>query len=127
MKIFEQVTRGKANGEYRLLIIDGHNSHYTIAFLLLAHLHMIIVLCYTAHGTHIYQGLDVVVFAVLKHYLSQEWDKLLRNNGKAIDKSNFLKIISKAYIVALTPETIKIAFRKLGSTPLILMSLHQIC
>ena len=117
MKIFERVTRGKANGEYRLLIVDGHNSHYTTAFLLLARLHQIIVLCYPAHGTHIYQGLDVVVFAVLKHYLGQERDKLLRDTGKAIDKSNFLEIISKAYIVALTPEIIKTAFRKTGICP----------
>lgn len=117
MKIFEQVTRGKAAGEYRLLIVDGHNSHYTVAFLLLARLHMIIVLCYAAHGTHIYQGLDVVVFAVLKHYLGQERDKLLRNTGKAIDKSNFIEIISKAYVAALTPEIIKTAFRKTGICP----------
>jgi hypothetical protein len=82
MKIFECATQEKANKEYCLLIVDGHNSHYTTAFLLLAHLHMIIVLCYAAYGTHIYQGLDVVVFSVLKHYLGQEWDKLLRDTGK---------------------------------------------
>src|SRR5271168_2993922 len=107
MKLFEQATREKANGEYRLLIVDGHNSHYTVAFLLLARLHMIIVICYAAHGTHIYQGLDVVVFAVLKHYLGVEQDALLRTTGKVINKGNFLQVISKAYITALTPELIK--------------------
>jgi hypothetical protein len=117
MKLFEQATREKANGEYRLLIVDGHNSHYTVAFLLLARLHMIIVLCYAAHGTHIYQGLDVVVFAVLKHYLGVERDALLRTTGKAIDKGNFLDIISKAYVTALTPQLIKTAFRKTGIWP----------
>ena len=117
MKLFEQATREKADGEYRLLIVDGHNSHYTVAFLLLARLHMIIVLCYAAHGTHIYQGLDVVVFAVLKHYLGVERDTMLHTTGKAIDKSNFLEVISKAYITALTPQLIKTTFRKTGIWP----------
>ena len=117
MNLFEKATREKANGEYRLLIVDGHNSHYTVAFLRLARLHMIIVICYPAHSTHIYQGLDVVVFAVLKHYLGVERDALLRTTGKAIDKGNFLEVISKAYVTALTPELIKTAFRKTGIWP----------
>ena len=117
MKLFEKATREKANGEYRLLIVDGHNSHYTVAFLLLARLHMVIVICYIAHGTHVYQGLDVVVFAVLKHYLGVERDALLRTTGNAIDKGNFLQVISKAYITTLTPELIKTAFRKTGIWP----------
>jgi len=117
MKLFEKATREKANSEYRLLIVDGHNSHYTIAFLLLARLHMVIMICYVAHGTHVYQGLDVVVFAVLKHYLGMERDALLRTTGTAIDKGNFLQIISKAYITALTPELVKTAFQKTGIWP----------
>jgi len=117
MKLFEKATREKANGEYRLLIVDGHNSHYTIAFLLLARLHMVIMICYVAHGTHVYQGLDVVVFAVLKHYLGVERDAPLRTTGTAIDKGNFLQIISKAYITALTPELVKTAFQKTGIWP----------
>ena len=117
MKIFEEVTRGKAKGEYRLLLVDGHNSHYTVAFLLLARFSMIIVLCYPAHGTHIYQGLDVVIFAVFKLLLGQERDKLLRETGAAINKSNFLSVISNAYISALTSGNIKTAFRKTGVVP----------
>ncbi|KIM35936.1 hypothetical protein M413DRAFT_43760, partial [Hebeloma cylindrosporum] len=117
MKIFEKVTHAKANGKYRLLLVDGHNSHYTVAFLLLARLHMILVLCYPAHGTHIFQGLDVVIFAVLKLYLGQERDKLLRTTGKAIDKSNFNEIYAKAYLRALTPENVKSAFKKTGISP----------
>src|ERR1700729_4328340 len=32
IKIFEQQTRQKANGRDRLLLVDGHNSHYTRGF-----------------------------------------------------------------------------------------------
>jgi hypothetical protein len=76
MKIFEEQTQEKANREYRLLVVDSHNSHYTVALLLLACLHQIIVICYPAHGTHIYQGLNVVIFVIVK-LLSKECDKLL--------------------------------------------------
>jgi hypothetical protein len=94
------------NSKHCLLLVDGHNSHYTVAFLLLAHLSMII-----------YQGLDVVIFAILKLLLRQECNKLLRDTGKAIDKSNFLSVISNVYIHALTPGNIKTAFRKTGIHP----------
>lgn len=117
MKVFEEETRGKAKGEHRLLLVDGHNSHYTIPFLLHARLSMIHVLCYPAHATHIYQGLDVVIFAILKLLLGQERDKLLRDTGKAINKSNFLSVISNAYTRALTPGNIRTAFRKTGIHP----------
>ena len=117
MKLFEKATQEKANGKYCLLIMDGHNSHYTIAFLLLACLHMVIVICYVAHGTHIYQGLDVVVFAVLKHYFGVEQDALFHTTGNTIDKGNFLQVISKAYITTLTPELIKTIFCKTGIWP----------
>jgi hypothetical protein len=65
------ITKKKSPGKYRLLLVDGHNSHYTIEFLLHACLNMIIVLCYPAHGTHVYQGLDVVIFLVLKRFLAK--------------------------------------------------------
>ena len=71
IKIFDEQTEKKSLGKYRLLLIDGHNSHYSIEFLLHAHLNMIIVLCYPAHGTHVYQGLDVVIFSVFKSFLAK--------------------------------------------------------
>ena len=117
IKHFEKATRAKAKGEYRLLIIDGHNSHYTVAFLQVAREHKIIVICYPVHGTHLYQGLDVVVFVVLKLHLSQEHDKWFCTTGQPINKNNFLRILSEAYVFALTPENIKTAFHKTDIVP----------
>lgn len=59
-------------GRLRLLLVDGHNSHYTMDFLDYAQEHNIQVLCYPSHSTHVYQGLDVVIFAPLKHRWSEE-------------------------------------------------------
>ncbi|KIJ15704.1 hypothetical protein PAXINDRAFT_162817 [Paxillus involutus ATCC 200175] len=66
IKNFDKETAAKANDEYQLLLVDGHNSHYTRGFLEHARTHQILVLCYPSHITHIYQGLDVVVSSTLK-------------------------------------------------------------
>ncbi|PPQ91561.1 hypothetical protein CVT25_008637, partial [Psilocybe cyanescens] len=93
------------------------NSHYTVPLLQYAHEHQIFIICYPAHGTHIYQGLDVVIFSPLKKYLSQERDNWFRSTGQPMDKNNFLQIFSKAYVAALTPKNIKMAFKKTGIHP----------
>jgi len=118
IKIFDKQTKHKVKkGEYQLLIVDGHNSHYTIAFLMYARENLILVLCYPAHTTHIYQGLDVVIFAVLKHFLMEERDKWFHTWAQAMDKNNFLAIYSAAHVCALTPENVKSAFKKTGVWP----------
>lgn len=65
-----------------------------------------------------YQGLDVVVFATLKHNIREERDKWERSTGEKLKKSNFLGIYGRAHLSALTPENIKSAFRKTGVWPL---------
>ncbi|KAF8218535.1 hypothetical protein L208DRAFT_1350477 [Tricholoma matsutake] len=66
IKQFDKQTHAKAAGRRRLFLVDGHNSHYTCAFLEYACKNQIVVLCYPSHSTHIYQGLDVVIFSILK-------------------------------------------------------------
>jgi hypothetical protein len=66
IKDFGKQTAAKADSEYRLLLVDSHNSHYTHGFLAYARTHQILMLCYPSHTTHVYQGLDIVVFSVLK-------------------------------------------------------------
>jgi hypothetical protein len=52
-------------GDYRLLILDGHNSHGTFPFITFAENHHIIVLCLPPHTTHALQPCDVGVFSPL--------------------------------------------------------------
>ncbi|KAJ3924805.1 MAG: hypothetical protein NXY57DRAFT_907756, partial [Lentinula lateritia] len=47
------------------------------------------VLCYPSHLTHIYQGLDVVIFSSLKCAWSDEYDQFEWNHGK-VTKTNFM-------------------------------------
>ncbi|THU92506.1 DDE-domain-containing protein, partial [Dendrothele bispora CBS 962.96] len=117
IKDFHEQTKGKANGCTRLLLVDGHNSHYTLGFLHFARAHRIHVLCYPAHGTHVYQGLDVVIFSPLKRYWTEEKERLFNTAHQHIKKSNFLAVYGRAHLRALTPENIKAAFAKTGVWP----------
>lgn len=71
---------------------------------------------YPSHGTHIYQGLDVVVFPPLKNSwkeIQAHWER----DGHTISKNNFLKVYAKAHQKALTPKNI-LSAKKTGIVPL---------
>ena len=113
---FEKHTSKKANGHARLLVVDGHNSHYSFEFLDYARTHKIHVLCYPAHTTHVYQGLDVVVFSVLKRYWAEERIKWEASGGE-VSKETFLTIYGTAHTRTLSPALVKKAFEKTGIWP----------
>jgi hypothetical protein len=64
------------------------------------------------------QGLDVVVFGVLKHFWTIERDLHERETGGKVDKTNFLGIYGRAHLRTMNPVTICAAFRKTGIWPL---------
>ena len=113
LKHFDEYTKGKANQHAHLLIVNGHNLHYSFEFLNYARANQIHVLCYPAHTTHIYQGLDVVIFSVLKWHWVEEKTKWEENGGE-VTKETFLKIYGEAHIRTLTPELVWKAFEKTG-------------
>ncbi|KIK94276.1 hypothetical protein PAXRUDRAFT_46778, partial [Paxillus rubicundulus Ve08.2h10] len=114
---FDAKTHVKTNGHACLLIIDGHNSHYTQEFLDYAQDHNIHVLCYPAHSTHVYQGLNVVVFSPLKHCWTEERDQFESESWLCIMKLNFIMIYAKAHQKVLTHNLIQTAFMKTGVWP----------
>src|SRR5881394_2303749 len=63
---FDAQPKEKAEERTRILLLDGHSSHYTIKLLEYANNNNIIVLAYPPHCTHALQGLDVVCFAKMK-------------------------------------------------------------
>jgi hypothetical protein len=113
---WDKLTKKKANGRYRLLIVDGHSSHYTMGFLDYARKNTIVVLCYPSHSTHVYQGLDVVIFSVLKRAWSDERDKF-EKSGPVVSKLNFLSVYARAHARAFTTANILVAFSKTGIVP----------
>ena len=117
IKHFDLYTKARANGRPRLLLLDGHNSHYTLDFLQYARKENIIILCYLSHSTHVYQGLDVVVFAILKCLFIEERNKYEAETQLAVTKDTFLGVLGRAYVKAVTPPTVKSAFCKTGVWP----------
>ena len=72
LKHFIYHTEAATVGSYRLLIIDGHESHQSLEFQNLCEESKIIALCMPPHASHILQPLDVGCFAPLKQAYKKE-------------------------------------------------------
>lgn len=104
-------------GQTRVLIMDGHSSHYSLELLEFCISKNIVVLCYPAHCTHALQGLDVVCFAKMKRIWHAALDGFLDENKRGINKEDFAEVFGHAYNQAFEAETIQAAFRVTGVHP----------
>jgi hypothetical protein len=68
--LFDTQTIDKAKRDWRLLILDGHGSHYTLRFLDWCRSNRILVAIFPPHSTHRLQPLDVSLFRPLATYYS---------------------------------------------------------
>lgn len=116
---FNPITANKleSDDEYRLLILDGHNSHTTYRFLSFAEQHKIIVICLPPHTTHRLQPCDVGLFGPLSSSWKSEVNVASRGLME-IRKNNILYHYSKARDRAFKETTVLSAFRKCGIEPL---------
>ena len=94
---FNAVMKEKAEGRSRLLLLDGHCSHYTLELLWHAQAANIIILAYPPHCTHALQGLDVVCFGVMKQYWAQEVLKFKQVHQHQVAKEDFASVFAGAY------------------------------
>ncbi|SPO49284.1 uncharacterized protein PSANT_06975 [Moesziomyces antarcticus] len=97
----------------RLLLLDGHNSHTSLAFTEFAERNNIILLCFPAHATHLLQPLDVAIFGSLK----AQYTKMISSLAKselAINKVQFLRIYIKIRDRIITPRVARSAFKSVG-------------
>ena len=114
---FEPATaaRNTSNG-YRLLVLDGHNSHCTYRFCNFAAKHRIVIICLPSHTTHVLQPCDVGVFGPLSKLWKAQVNKASRANIP-INKTNLLFYYSQARKDAFKLSTIQSAFLKTGIHP----------
>ncbi|OHW89500.1 putative transposase, partial [Colletotrichum incanum] len=75
---FNQCTKSRTKGSYRLLILDGHNSHKSTDFDKYCKEQNIIALCMPPHSSHELQPLDVGCFSPLKYSYGKEIEKMMR-------------------------------------------------
>ena len=114
---FEKHTKARTCGTYRLLIMDGHESHHSTEFELFCKEHKIITLCMPAHSSHILQPLDVGCFGPLKKAYGREIEGLMKARITHITKTDFLPAFFAAFQAAMTEKNVKGAFRGAGIVP----------
>jgi hypothetical protein len=115
---YEKHTEPRSCGAYRLLIMDGHESHHSMEFELFCQEKRIITLCMPAHSSHILQPLDVGCFGPLKKAYGREIEGLMKGHLTHITKTDFLPTFFAAFQAAMTENNIKGAFRGAGLIPL---------
>jgi hypothetical protein len=117
LKHFDAHTKARQVGVYRLLILDGHESHLSQDFKDYCLEHKILTLCMPAHSSHILQPLDVVCFSPLKQKYSQRVRDLARRRVYHINKEGFLPAFRDAFFDVFTEENCRKAFYASGLVP----------
>jgi hypothetical protein len=114
---FEKHTKDRTIGKYRLLILDGHESHISLQFQKYCKDHSIITLCMPSHSSHLLQPLDVGCFSPLKTAYGHQIEKLVRLRINHITKLEFLPAFKEAFKAAFTDQNICSGFRATGLVP----------
>jgi hypothetical protein len=104
-------------GRYRLLLLDGHESHCTREFLTVCKDNMIIPYFLIPHTTHLAQPLDVVAFGVYKHYHSQEVTTAWRTGCTDFNRHEFLAVLESIRQKTFKSSTIHASFFEAGIWP----------
>ncbi|KAJ0129784.1 Early endosome antigen 1 [Fusarium oxysporum f. sp. albedinis] len=117
LKHFDHSTTNRSTGPYRLLILDGHESHHSADFERYCKENKIITLCMPAHASHLLQPLDVGCFAVLKKAYGREIEHLIRCSITYISKTEFFPAFYAAFQATFTESNIRGGFRGAGLAP----------
>jgi hypothetical protein len=114
---FNRLSKRTQQGTYRLLIMDGYDSHLTIQFVQYCEMENILLLRLPPHSTHFLQPLDVVIFQQWKHWHAEAIDHAVRHGVSEFDKQTFLSSIESIRQATFKDGSIKSAFRKCGFVP----------
>jgi hypothetical protein len=114
---FEKHTKPRTIGGYRLLVLDGHESHHSDEFEEYCKEHNIVTLCMPAHSSHILQPLDVGCFSPLKKAYGQQIEDMMRAHIIHITKDDFFPAFHAAFNIAMTESNIRGGFQGAGLLP----------
>jgi len=115
--VFDKHTHNRVVGKYRLLLLDGHKSHFTAEFDQYCKDNSIIYLCYPPHSTDRLQPLDVGLFSPLKGAYGRLVQEMAGLGINHIDKLDFLSLLYQARLTTFTSKNIKSAFQTVGIVP----------
>ena len=117
IKHFDEHTRTRTKGLWRLLIIDGYDSHFQSTVFYYAREHQISLFVLPPHSTHWSQPLDVGCFQPFKHWHTEVVDEAVRAGNAAFNRLDFLDAFALMRENTFTKHTIKKAFYKTGLVP----------
>jgi len=114
---FDKVTKSRASGSHRLLILDGHESHCSVPFELYCKENKIITLCMPPHSSHILQPLDVGCFGPLKKAYGRQIENKMIAGTSHISKEDFFPAFFAAFKQSMTVKNIQGGFKGAGVMP----------
>ena len=107
---FDYHTARRTKGKYRLLILDGHESHHSTEFERYCQQNNIITLCMPPHSSHYLQPLDVGCFGPLKQAYGRQVEDLMRAHINHVGKLEFLCAFREACFASMTEKNIQGGF-----------------
>lgn len=100
---------------WRMLIVDGHDSHISSEAIQFCLKKKIVLLCLPPHATHLLQPCDVGIFGIIAQIYKQLIGERYRFGATYhIDKCQFLEIWIEARQISITEKNIRSAWRKSG-------------
>ena len=114
---WSRLSKRTQRGQYRLLIMDGYESHLSFQFVRFCELQKVIVLRLPPHTTHFLQPLDVVIFQQWKHWHAEAIDRAIRHGIGQSDRQTFLANIESIRDSTFSQGNIKSSFRRCGFVP----------
>ncbi|KAK6823615.1 hypothetical protein PG987_013872 [Apiospora arundinis] len=115
---FDKHTAARTKGTYRMLVIDGHESHVSAEFQAFCKEKNIITVSMPPHSSHLLQPLDVGCFGPLKRAYGREIEGFMKSHINHITKVEFLIAFRAAFSKVFTPDNVKAGFRRAGLVPL---------
>jgi DDE superfamily endonuclease len=114
---FDTETAKRQLGEYRLLILNGHESYCTLEFIEYCSEKKIILLILPPYTTHMLQPLDIAIFQPLAKYYSVKVETHSREKHYWLEKEDFIQYYQNARKKALRESNILSAWRTTGLLP----------
>ena len=111
---FHKHTDARRKGVYRMIILDGHESHLSAKFQEFCKDHGIITLYLPAHSSHLTQPLDIGCFSVLKRMYGKELENFIKASVDYIIKIEFFIAFKATHEKTIIKSNVLGGFRGAG-------------
>jgi hypothetical protein len=117
--VFDRLTKDKARQSWRLLILDGHESHTSMAFINYCDQNRILLAVFPPHATHTLQPLDVVMFKSLSANYSTALEQYMDQSLGALPvaKKDFFSLFWDGWVNTFIKSRVLKSFSATGLSP----------